>query len=725
MKIVIDIEADSLNPTVIWVVVTKDIDTNEVLVWKDAESLKKYLAKGVDLCVGHNIIHYDLQHLSRLWGIEISQNVVRDTLVLSHLYDYRIEGGHSLDAWGKRLGVRKFEFNDFSKLTPAMIDYCIQDVELNTKLWKYLRKYFADASWSKSIIMEHKLAYICVDMQNNGIYFDKAKANNLYDEIKDITDALDKEILAEFKPVQKLDKEFEIRYKKDGTPTSKTQQLLADPNVKRKGSKLLRYRWEEFNPQSSKQINERLYGHWEPTDKTDAHAECKDRTKLKYFSKYGWKINEANMNTLKETAPEGAKLLVQRILLGARLRQLTTWLEAINWQITITKTESTENIIKEIVSIIKNTKKNIEEKIKNTTQNTIKNIEKKTTIKKEIEPIEKDTEYLSKTTIDFLKNKITLARSVEKAQENSVLTIVMTPGELEEYFALDATLITNGSWRINPTFNSIGTWTHRLSSVKPNVQNIAAKKTIKYNSGQLRELAIKYGGEFRGLFQATPGKILVGTDMEGAHLRLFAHFINDKAFIDALVSGSKELGTDPHSLTKQIIGELCPDRDRAKTFIFTFLNGGGVQKVSEIFACSIGEAREILDDFIGAYPGLRRLKEETFVHYADLGYFVGIDGRKIKCDSAHLMMAGYLQSGEKIIMGHANVLWRDMADKQGLKYKQINICHDEFLCECDPADADILGEIQCKAIRMTGEQFKLNCPLAGETKLGRTWLEAH
>lgn len=231
----------------------------------------------------------------------------------------------------------------------------------------------------------------------------------------------------------------------------------------------------------------------------------------------------------------------------------------------------------------------------------------------------------------------------------------------------------------------------------------------------------------RSLWRAEEGNLLVGCDMEGAHLRIFAHLIQDEAFINALVTGKKEDQSDVHSLNKRALGDICVDRDRAKTFIFSFLNGAAAPKVSDIFGCSLGEAKKALEGYVQAYPGLRALKRVQIPRDAGRGYFIGLDGRKVLCDSEHLMMGMYLQNGEAVIMKHANVLWRQWAHEEGIPYKQVNFVHDEFVTEVpgDRAIAERLGILQSQAIVAVGERFGLRCPLAGEYKVGANWLDVH
>ena len=134
-----------------------------------------------------------------------------------------------------------------------------------------------------------------------------------------------------------------------------------------------------------------------------------------------------------------------------------------------------------------------------------------------------------------------------------------------------------------------------------------------------------------------------------------------------------------------------------------------------------------MSNFLAALPGLKKLKDWTIPNDARRGYFIGLDGRKVKCTSEHHMLAGYLQNGEAVIMKHANILWRTRAKAEGIPFKQVNFVHDEWQteCYCTKEQAERLGEIQRQAIEDVGKELEVFCPLAGNTKVGKTWLQTH
>ena len=111
-----------------------------------------------DIIVGHNIIGYDIPVLRKTYSWFESSATVIDTLILSRLYHpnlmeidkkrawprmpLQLYGRHSLESYGYRLGEYKGEFgktSDWQEWSQEMQDYCVQDVQVTTKLCEHFR----------------------------------------------------------------------------------------------------------------------------------------------------------------------------------------------------------------------------------------------------------------------------------------------------------------------------------------------------------------------------------------------------------------------------------------------------------------------------------------------------------------------------------------------------------------------------------------------------------
>jgi DNA polymerase-1 len=613
MKVIADIETDSLNPKVIWVAVIKEVESGRVHIFERPDlnpGPLVELAQSITMWIGHNFLSFDGPVLNRLVLRDlVLLDRVCDTLVVSRLTDFK-RGGHSLEDWGERLKFPKVEFNDFSQLTKEMIDYCVNDVELNYLVFKRLEKVIYHPLWKQSLRVEHETEMMCKELHDNGFAFDieraEALAATLALELVDLESGFQIDFPSRYRAKKEvwpaLTKKGKIHNKDfrwlDGKPEDHGYQADAPFTIIEPIS---------FDPASKTQCIDRLWeAGWKPVNKTKGYKDLlktwgpKDESKLEHFKVYGWKIDDINLATLPVGAPASAKRLTRWLHLTGRKNQLQGWIDAYNYQ---TK-------------------------------------------------------------------------------------------------------------RIHGKFFHIGSWSHRMSHSAPNMANASKER------------------EYRSLWIADEGKVLVGCDAASIQLRVLAHYFEDEEFTKAISTGREEDGTDAHTLNVGKLGDVCTrwgeqSRKRAKTFIYAFVLGASPGKVAEIFECKVHEAEAAIGGFIEAYPGLARLKREIIPRDANRGYFIGFDGRAVKCDSEHLMLAGYLQNGEACIMKLARMLWSTELREKGIWFKHVNFVHDEFQTVTNLEEAHNVGNIQASAIVRAGEILNVRCPQAGEYKIGFNWAETH
>ena len=284
--VAMDIETESLDPKHIWVICAEDVDTGEreeflnvTSVPEERERFVRY-CHNIDSFVFHNGLGFDVPVINKLLGNIINPKKVIDTLVVSRLVDYTLDGaGHSLKAWGKRLGDFKIGFNDFSKLSQEMIDYCVQDVVVSVKLYNHFKKVLQDPEWQESLRCEHDIQLLCEDMTSNGFYFDEDQAEELLGQIYTRMESLEKGLQEDFPP--KLTEVNRVKYKRkaDGSlysSVTKAQEkyfaTALDKSVT--PNELVCFEYIPFNPASPKQRIERLWeAGWEPFEKTKGHIE--------------------------------------------------------------------------------------------------------------------------------------------------------------------------------------------------------------------------------------------------------------------------------------------------------------------------------------------------------------------------------------------------------------------------------------------------------------------
>ena len=311
-KIIFDIEADGLNPTVVWCIVAKELD-GDVHTFDNTQIEEgiKFL-QTADVLIGHNIIGYDLPALKRLHNAEFRAEL-EDTLVMSRLYNPIRENGHSLKTWGYRVNCPKQEQpEDFDSYTPEMLEYCIQDVKLNEKVYQSLVE--EGRSFSKeSIVLEQQVADVIKDQERNGFYFDSKQAMTLLADLKAKMFDVETEVQQTFKPKWVDDKMVTPYVRKDG---QLSKRGLTDDEYNRcmetnNFEPFMRKTLQEFNLGSRKQIGEYLidFG-WKPVKFTPTGQPIVDEGTLK------------KIEHIRE-----AKLIADYLLYQKRIAQVTSWID--------------------------------------------------------------------------------------------------------------------------------------------------------------------------------------------------------------------------------------------------------------------------------------------------------------------------------------------------------------------------------------------------------------
>lgn len=288
MQIVLDIETNLAHDT-IWMAATCEVTTLKTAVFTDAASLADYLTKA-DSIVGHNLIGFDVPVLRNVWNIDIDTKKVIDTLVMSRLYNPSLDGGHSLRAWGVRMGnEQKGDFTDFDGgLTQEMIDYCVQDTIVNARLYNHLIKLLSESGFSPmSIDLEHEVAVYTKQQEENGFYFDFDMACNISADHSERMDAIEEQLQQVFPPI------VTERW------SEKTGKRLKD-NV------------EVFNVGSRQQIAKRL--------------ETKGAKWTQHTEKGAVVVNEKTLAALTHI-PE-AELVLEYLTLQKRLGMVNSWIDA-------------------------------------------------------------------------------------------------------------------------------------------------------------------------------------------------------------------------------------------------------------------------------------------------------------------------------------------------------------------------------------------------------------
>ena len=334
MKAFFDIETDGLEATRVHCICAM-LDNDETTVYNfiggEANGLfRKWLAsENVDTLIGHNIINFDVPVLRSITGMDWSFRL-RDTLVLSRLHNPSLDGGHSLRAWGERLGDYKDDYQGgWEEYSHDMLIYCQQDVRVTKSLYNHFVKHL---TFSEAVNLEHTTAEIIKQQTDNGMILNEERAYELLAEMKEKVLDIEDEVHERFKPLPvwvDLPHPKDKMKNKDGS-ISKRYQAQLD-----KGAHFYDELDAEGDPAIAKcEVKQCAWGYFEyPEFNLGSRQQI-----AKYLQHFGWKpkaftekgnpiVDEKVLKTVK--IPE-AQLIVDYLTITKRVAMVKSWVEAID-----------------------------------------------------------------------------------------------------------------------------------------------------------------------------------------------------------------------------------------------------------------------------------------------------------------------------------------------------------------------------------------------------------
>ena len=228
--------------------------------------------------------------------------------------------------------------------------------------------------------------------------------------------------------------------------------------------------------------------------------------------------------------------------------------------------------------------------------------------------------------------------------------------------------------------------------------------------------------EFRKLFKASPGLVMVGADLAGIELRMLAHYLgryDGGRYADILLNG------DIHQVNADKIGI---SRRQVKTVSYAYLYGAGNLKLGLSYDPQLTESKaakkgkEIREAFVAAIDGLADL-QKAVTSKATNGFLLAIDGRRVLVDSPHKALNYLLQCSAGIVAKR----WMVIANNaiHNVHTHQLAFVHDELQYETTAEESGNLMILLETAAKMAGEYYNLRCPIAAEAKTGKTWADVH
>ena len=278
------------------------------------------------------------------------------------------------------------------------------------------------------------------------------------------------------------------------------------------------------------------------------------------------------------------------------------------------------------------------------------------------------------------------------------------------------------SGKIHTTYNQSLTSTGRLSSVRPNLQNIPIRT--------------ERGREIRKAFVPShKGGVIMSADYSQIELRLMAHMSGDELFITAFREGrdihaataSKIFGVAEDQLTKE-------QRNRAKVANFGIIYGISAFGLSQRLAIPRAESKKLIEDYFANYPQVERYMNQMIEKARVDGYVTTLYGRKRylpDINSKNPVVRGLaernainapIQGSAADIIKVAMVRIAKRITDSGLKSRMVLQVHDELVFDAYASEIEELKNLVKE--EMEGV-IKLDVPLTIECQFGLNWLEAH
>lgn len=281
-------------------------------------------------------------------------------------------------------------------------------------------------------------------------------------------------------------------------------------------------------------------------------------------------------------------------------------------------------------------------------------------------------------------------------------------------------LLVGEDGRLHTRFNQAVASTGRLSSARPNLQNIPVRGGV--------------GQEIRRAFRARQGMALVVADYSQIELRVLAHIAQEKAMLEAFRTGE-----DIHAATAAAVFDVSPmlvnadQRRMAKVINFGIIYGMSAFGLARQLGISRPDAERFIAAYLERYPGVARYTEETVADaeetlevktlYGRIRSLPDIKSRnyQLRENAKRMAINARIQGTAADILKLAMIAVDERLRGERPDSRLLLTVHDELVVEAPDADAEEIGELVRE--EMTGVA-ELDVPLVVDVGGGATWYEA-
>ena len=245
---------------------------------------------------------------------------------------------------------------------------------------------------------------------------------------------------------------------------------------------------------------------------------------------------------------------------------------------------------------------------------------------------------------------------------------------------------------------------------------------IQPNLSQVPAVRLPYGQQCRELFTVPSGYQLVGSDLSGIEIRLFAHFC---AAYDGGEYAKKVLESDIHQSNAEAFSDSHTkvERSVAKGALYALLYGSGDYRLGAMVGKGAKEGKRLKHNFIAAVPSYGILKDKV-EQASEKGFITSLGGNRIKVNSTHTALNSLLQSASSAVSSMWLILLSNEIKRQNLDVTILGWIHDEVQMAVK-GDPDHVGNLARRCAKEAGEAFSLRIPIEAEYSVGRTWADTH
>jgi DNA polymerase I-like protein with 3'-5' exonuclease and polymerase domains len=766
-------------------IVAKDIDTGKIYKFVQDECYSKFpeWSKQLTTLIGANIINFDLLALKLALNLDYKIDdqdmfdgrpvVIYDTMIASKVLNPDRYGGHSIEAWGKTLGLEKIDWRakaieiglidkdaekgaEFRVYHPEMLEYNVRDVEVNHKVYNALVKEWGDWPWQDAFKMEQKVAEIITRQEHRGFWFDKKFAEEC---VRDLDQKMEEiraivEPLIPPRPLAKTkQKEYTppaTQFLKSGAPSTHLKNFIA------KHEGVLEEKEDGWYATLLGKTH-KLPIPCEPLISTEPgklSSSANDSAHLKGWlvEKFKWQPSQYKERDL---TCDAKKKKVSREKFEAAVEKYVE--QTLSSPFCKDRCEELEVSPKRLRE--KLLKHDIKRPLKVYTNPTL-------TVgqEKEIDP--KLLEIADK----FPHAKLVSDYFTYTHRRNSILGGGVDPDDEEEEpekgFLSEPRLDIDG--RIPTPAGTCDAATSRMKHRR--VANISRTTSL-------------YGTQMRSLFgvDVKDGFLQMAFDFDSLEAKMETHAVwKYPGGPEYGYSLTAEKPNDCHSVLARSITELLGrnfPRQSAKPVKYGCSYNAQPKRVAKTVGCSLEDGQIIFDAFWTQAAPLKLLKEAMQRYWEGAGqkkFIPAIDKRKLPIRSKGNVINSYLQSAGVICAKRAMVIHDKMLEKEGLAvdffrddWKNKDFCqqliayHDEAQYEVrrsavkfkkfeteeeaknfvDPEGrkwSDVIhndkgwfraynraGELAVQAVKMSGEYYKLNVELTAGYMIGTNWATCH